>query len=353
MNDRIAAHFEAQAKACEALGSPFTARICRATISVLDARTETGKCILGWPGDPGADALSLRLAGGLHALVLSGADKELAAAYPPNEADDGRLRRTLAATLQRYDATLLRSMASPPQTNEIARSGMLLTGFLFVARKYDLPLAIREIGSSAGLNLNFDRFHYRYGPLEWGDEGSPVQLTPEPRGNPPPLGTTLSIANREGCDIAPVDLTDPARVLGLRSYIWADQTMRLERLDAAIRVAKQFPVRVVTADAAGFVKKGLTERVPGQAFILFHSIMWQYMPAATRSAIENSMHEAGTEATESSPLAWLRMEPSAPKARHATLSLTSWPGGETRHLADCDYHGRWIKWVAGSGAVQP
>lgn len=347
MNDRIAAHFELQAKACDALGSPFTARICRATISVLDAGTETGRHILGWPGDPGADALSLRLAGGLHALVLSGTDKALAAAYPPNEVDDGRLRMTLAAVLQRHDATLLLSMASPPQTNEIGRSAMLLPGFLFIARKYGLPLAIREIGSSAGLNLNFDRFHYRYGPLEWGDDGSPVRLSPEVRGNPPPLEGALSVASREGCDIAPVDLADPARLLGLRSYIWADQTARLERLDAAIRVAARFPNRIATADAAGFIKKSLAERAPGQAFVLFHSIMWQYMPEATKSAIENSMREAGAEATDNSPLAWLRMEPLEPKARHATLSLTSWPGGQSGHLAYCDYHGRWIEWVAG------
>jgi len=353
MNDRISAHFELQAKACDALGSPFTARICRAAISVLDAGTETGRRVLGWSGDPGADALSLRLAGGLHALVLSGTDEELAAVYPPNEADDATLRDALAAAIRRRDANLVRSLVSPPQTNEIARSAMLLPGFLFIARKYRLPLAIREIGSSAGLNLNFDRFHYRYGSLEWGDAGSPVRLTPEVRGDTPPLEGLLSVASREGCDIAPVDLTDPARRLGLRSYIWADQTARLERLDAAIGVAKRFPVTVMASDAAGFVKKSLAERTPGQAFVLFHSIMWQYMPEATKSAIESSISEAGAEATTASPIAWLRMEPLASKARHATLSLTSWPGGEARQLADCDYHGRWLEWSDRAGADQP
>jgi hypothetical protein len=353
MNNPIAAHFEAQAKACDALDSPFTARICRAAISVLDAGTETGRRVLGWPGDPGADALSLRLAGGLHALVLSGADEELAAVYPPNAVDYAKFRNTLAAAIRRHDATLVKSLASPPQTNEIARSGMLLPGFLFIACKYRLPLAIHEIGSSAGLNLNFDRFHYRYGSLEWGDAGSPVRLSPEVRGDLPPLEGVLSVASREGCDIAPVDLADPARVLGLRSYIWADQTARLERLDAALGVAKRFPVPVIASDAAGFVKKSLAERAPGQAFVLFHSIMWQYMPEATKSAIESSISEAGAEVTAASPVAWLRMEPLAPKARHATLSLTSWPGGRSEHLANCDYHGRWIEWVAGFGPAQP
>jgi hypothetical protein len=347
MNETMFHHFEAQAQACDALGSPFTARLCRAATAALDRQTETGRRILDWPGDPGADAVALRLCGGLHALVLSRADEDLAAIYPPNEADEAALPKRLAAALQEHDAFLVRFMASPPQTNEIARSGMLLPGFLRIVRKYGLPLALREIGSSAGLNLNFDRFHYRYGFREWGDGGSPVRLSPEMRSNPPQLDGVLSVASRGGCDIAPIDLADPARLLRLRSYIWADQSARLARLDAAIRIAERFPNKIVAADAVDFVEKGLAGRLPGQAFVLFHSIMWQYMPEATGSAVDKLMHRAGEAATGNSPIAWLRMEPSGPKPRHATLSLTSWPGGRTEHLADCDYHGRWINWTAG------
>ena len=187
--------------------------------------------------------------------MLSGADEDLAAIYPPNEVDGALLPKKLIAALQRHDARLVRFMASPPQTNEIARSGMLLPGFTFIARRYGLPLALREIGSSAGLNLNFDRFHYRYDSLEWGDADSPVRLAPEVRGNPPPLGGTVSVASREGSDIAPIDLADPIKTLSLRSYIWADQSVRLARIDAAIRLAARFPHKVATADAADFVEK--------------------------------------------------------------------------------------------------
>jgi hypothetical protein len=157
----------------------------------------------------------------------------------------------------------------------------------------------------------------------------------------------LAVASRQGCDIAPIDLADPGSRLRLRSYVWADQTARLERLDAAIAVAERFPNTIVKADAAGFVKKSLAGREPGQAFVLFHSIMWQYMPDATRRAIEEALRQAGAGASPDSPIAWLRMEPVSAKARHATLSLTTWPGGRTDHLADCDYHGRWIEWMPG------
>ncbi len=345
MNDLLSRHFEAQAKACDALGSPFTARLCRALIGILDTSTGTGGRVLGWPGDAAADALSLRLCGGLHGLVLGGDDPDLAAVYPPNDVGDAALARAIAGAIGTHDTKLLAVLDSPPQTNEIARSAMLLPGFLTIARETGLPLALREIGSSAGLNLNFDRFHYRYGEKQWGDPGSPVRLAPDVRGSAPPLDGALSIVSRIGCDIAPVDLTLPASRSRLRSYIWADQTARLARLDAAMSVAQAFPNRVETAGAADFVGEGLAGRSPSQAFVLFHSIMWQYMPDTTRSAIETALHDAGHQATDLSPLAWLRMEPLDRQSRHATLTLTSWPDGATRHLAHCDYHGRWIEWL--------
>ncbi|WP_019170766.1 DUF2332 domain-containing protein [Pseudaminobacter salicylatoxidans] len=341
----IRAHFEAQAKACDTLGSPFTARLCRALARLLDRATGTGRRILDWQGDPRDDALALRLCGGLHALVLSGSDRRLADIYPPNRIDDETLRAILADAIARHDAVLLAALVNAPQTNEIARSGMLLPGFLTVARETGLPLALHEIGSSAALNLLFDRFHYRYGKAEWGDAGSPVRLAPELRGKLPKLDGDLVVTGRHGCDIAPVDIGNPADRLRLRSYIWADQALRLERLDAAIGLAAGVPFSLEQVDAAGFVRTRLASRQPGAAFVLFHSIMWQYMPQTTRADISGVLEMAGRDATADAPIAWLRMEPLATSDPHATLSLTLWPDGETRHLARCDYHGRWIDWL--------
>ena len=138
---------------------------------------------------------------------------------------------------------------------------MLLPGFLAIARETGLPLEIAEIGASAGLNLNFDRYHYRYGAAEWGDPASPVRLAPELRGKLPPLDGALTVSARSGCDIAPVDLSNKAARLRLRCFIWADQTARLQRLDAAIGLALAAPVTLVQADAADFVRQKLAAAI--------------------------------------------------------------------------------------------
>jgi hypothetical protein len=338
-------HFRGQAAASDTLESPFTARLCRALADILDRNTLTGTRTLDWPGDPRVDALSLRLCGGLHAIVLSGDDALLAAAYPPDAADEETLRRVLPGAIARNDLRLATSLAGAPQTNEIARSGMLLPGLLLIARETGLPLALHEIGSSAGLNLLFDRFHYRYGEVEWGDPASAVRLQPELRGAAIPMDGVANVVSRKGSDIAPIYVKDSAGRLRLRSYIWPDQTARLERLGAAMALAAATPFELERTDAAAFVAKNLAARSPGSAFVLFHTIMWQYMPRATKDAILAALQEAGEKATADAPIARLRMEPRDPANNWAVLSLTLWPGGETRRLANCDFHGRWIEWI--------
>ncbi len=344
----IREHFLHQAAACESLGSTFTGRLCRALSKGLDHRTATGRRVLDWQGHTREDALALRLCGGLHALVLSGADSALSRIYPPNETDEAAIAEVLFEAIARNDERLSRSLESAPQTNEIGRSAMLLPGFLTIARETGLLLALHEIGSSAGLNLLFDRFHYRYGNVGWGDAGSPAQLQPEVRGAMPSLDGRVEIVARRGCDIAPVDVTNETDRLRLRSYVWADQTARLSRLDAAIDLAAKVPFELERSDAAEFVSRRFAERQAGSVFVLFHSIMWQYMPQTKKVAIEAAVAKAGSAAGANSPVAWLRMEPLDTRDSYATLSLTLWPGGGTRQLAKCDYHGRWIEWAASS-----
>jgi len=224
---------------------------------------------------------------------------------------------------------------------------MLLPGFLAIARETGLPLDICEIGSSAGLNLLFDRFSYDFGGTPWGDPASPVRLTPEIRGESlPPLDGTLSVSGRAGSDIRPIDIGVSAERLRLRSYVWADQTLRLARLDAAIDLAEANPFVLEQTDAATFVRHRFAASLAGVTRVLFHSIMWQYLPDATKAAISSTVLKAAETATSSAPIAWLRMEPLDTRNDHATLSLTLWPHGKTRHLAKCDYHGRWIEWLA-------
>jgi hypothetical protein len=342
---RTAQHFARQAEACRRLGSPFTAALLELLLDHLERGSPIGRALQDWPGDPREDALALRLAGGLHALVLSARAPALAAAYPGGAAAGERagLRPAVLAALEAHAEFLLAFLERPPQTNEVARAAMLLPGFLTIAADAGLPFALLELGASAGLNLHWDAYHYRLGEAAWGPEDSPVRLAPEWRGRPPPLAK-VAIASRAGCDAAPLDPDDEGDRLRLRAYVWADQTERLERLARALEVAERRPTRIERADAAPWLAARLATPVPDAATVVYHSIVWQYLGDSTKAQVLDALAARGRQANSNSPLCWLRMEP-ASEPRHAELRLTVWPSGAERLLARTDFHGRWIEWL--------
>ncbi len=344
---RVREAFRAQGEVCTAMGSPFTGRLCRLLAERLAPGDPVADRVLGWTGDPGgrADALPLRLAGALHGLVIEGRDAGLAAVYPPDHeaVSDDALWAAVAAAFVAHAAAILRRLDGPPQTNEPQRSAALCPGFLTVAARFGLPLVISELGASAGLNLSWDRFAYRFGAAGWGDPASPVRIEPDWQGPPPPL-PPARVAERAGCDLSPPDLAREADRSRLLSFVWADQVARKARMAAAIEIARANAVRVERADAPDWLAARLATPRPGRAHVVYHSIFWQYLPAEVQARARASLDAAGARASLAAPLAWLRMEGDGQEPG-AAITLTLWPGGETRRLGRVDYHGAWVRWA--------
>ena len=102
-------------------------------------------------------------------------------------------------------------------------------------------------------------------------------------------------------------------------------------------------MEVATAPASAWLADLAPEA--GTTTVLFHSIMWQYLPREEKKAVLAIVHAAGETATPDAPLAWLSFEPHrADPARGAELGVTLWPGGERRVLAMCGYHGDPVVW---------
>jgi hypothetical protein len=346
MTDAIRSAIRTQAAGCRALTSPFTGTILATLADTLDHNTRTGARILDWPGDPMADALTLRIAGGLHALARSGDDVELFLLY---EGEDGDFKGILSRILHDYDDWLFPWLDLPPQTNEVGRSGPLMAGLMVAAARLDMPFDLIELGASGGLNLNLDRFRFHLGETVVGPDDARVVIRPNWDG-PSPLGPMPVIASRRGVDQNPLNVSDPAIAEQLIAYCWADQHDRLARLQAAIATATAHPVLVEAGDAGTWIADRLAEPQPaGQARIVYHSVFWQYLPNATQQAITATIEDAGNHATPDRPLAWLRFEPDPPAISPMQLRLRLWPGDDDLHLASCHPHGARVHWFGPIG----
>lgn len=316
----------------------------------------SGPCadILGpYASAPFADAVVLRFLGGVHRLVLEGRAPELAGHYPSVGGVPHRgVGSAFVDVVDGHRDELERRMHDGVQTNEVGRSAALLGGFLAAALAGDgLPLRVLEVGASAGLNLRFDAYRYESGEESFGPEDSPVRFV-EPwargvaagAGSSSPLPGWCTVAERRGCDVAPIDPTAGDGRLALRSYIWPDQATRLDRLDAALEVARTVPAPVDRADATTWLEQQLAAPATGLTTVVVHSIMFQYLSADGRRGLLHTLESAGRRSTPDAPLVWLRMEPGG---EYAEIRLTTWPGGATRLLATSSYHGPPVRWIGG------
>ncbi len=344
----IAAAFAGQAEFCRMFAAPLTAAVCDAAVVALDSSSATGRAVFGWPDDAVADALMMRFTGGCNALVRAGRAPELAMLYPPAALPPAAvladaLRTVLADPVR--DAELCGWLAGPPQTNEVARSGVLMPGLMVIAATTGLPLRLFELGCSAGLNLNLDRFGYDLGGQPAGDPGAPVRLQPTWDGPPPPAAV-VRVAARRGTDINPLDISDARVRERLLAYVWPDQPERVARAEAAIALAENLPPPIDRADAADWLEAQVAPQ-PGTVAVVFHSIAFQYFPPATKARIAAHMAAQGDRAAAAAPLAWLRYEmDDASVAGLPTLRLTLWRGGapDEHLLAHAHPHGSFVQW---------
>lgn len=346
---RVREAFRLQAEWCRDLGSPFTSLLCALAAERLDRSTLVGETILSWPGEPDAkaDSVPLRFAGALNGLVRKGRLPELARFYPPNPLPDGdALWSAVHKALTAADSEIGPWLDLAPQTNEVGRASILYAGLCWLWAHYPLPMRLYEVGASAGLNLNLDRYAYRFGEDVFGAMGAALFLTPEWEGNSPPNMTPRVVA-RAGCDLSPLDATMPKDRERLLAYVWPDQAPRVKRLNAAFAIAQHHPVHIDRADAAVWVEgKVAATAAWGEMQVLFHSIAFQYFPKASQERIAAHMERAGAAATRDAPLAWMRFEADPELDKAFSLRLRVWPGDD-HLLATGDAHGRWVKWMAG------
>lgn len=341
-----------QADHAERNGAPATARIIRALLALEGSGAATARRIFGWEGLSLRDAMPLRIAAGFHHLLLTGSEPDLAAIYDERLTDQVAVDAVVLSLVETHDERLLPWLDHPPQTNEAGRSASIVAGLLWLAQRVTPRFELLEIGASAGINTMLARYRYDLGGVAVGPVDSQMVIAPEWRGPPPP-DRPMAIDSARGCDIAPVDLTDPEQALRLKSYIWPEAKERMGRMEAAIALARQAPPELERADAGAWVGAALErEQEEGTTRVLFHSVMWQYLSNETQAIIEESMVAAGQLADAKRPLAWIALETNRETFAHE-LRVRYWPdGAEPVHLATAHPHGAWVEWMGSANVTK-
>jgi hypothetical protein len=231
----------------------------------------------------------------------------------------------------------------PIQTNEPQRCWALLPLFLTVARAARKPLDLLELGTSAGLNLLWDRYRYEYEAGSWGRPDSPLVLRGEERTPFPAelLEVDVDIRRRRGIDLAPVDATTEGGLRLLCSFTVREE--RRERVRRAADVLRIDPPELVRGDYLELLPALLEERGDDAITVVFQTISTIYLPVAERELVREAIDHAAMKG----PLAWISTptpEEHELEGRQYPLELAMWPGGERRLVAEMANGGEWLDW---------
>jgi hypothetical protein len=230
------------------------------------------------------------------------------------------------------------------QTNEVQRSWMLLPCFLEIARRTGVEtFDLVELGSSAGLNLAWDRYRYRYARGVWGAEDAPLELSGSERRPVPAnlLRTRPRVRHRHGIDRSPIDVTKPDQALLLKAFVWADQTDRLDRLDRAVETLRSDPPVLDQGDIAERLPTVLADRQLGALTVVYATAVLSYL-GDRQAEVISALESAGREF----PLAFLWTgQPSEGEHGYWGLWARLWPEDEEIVLAHAGFHGQWLEWL--------
>lgn len=231
------------------------------------------------------------------------------------------------------------------QTNDIGRSAILLPAFEHVSRIAETStLAQIEIGTSAGLNLNWDRYQYNFVGVDTVDESdSPVTITTEVRGDQrPPLSQDFpTVTHRCGIDLNTLDVTDDEDARWLHALIHPNQTRRHRQLAAAIEVAQENQSPLIEGDVFDELPAQLSNAPSNTDLIVFSThVLYQLTEdkiAKLRSLLSSHSSEQ--------PVHWLSIDPDE-ELGEPTYRLVTFVDGDATEsqIAQFESYGDWIRW---------
>jgi hypothetical protein len=292
----------------------------------------------------------------VHFLLLDGLDHPLGAVYAgTSDADPWPLFREICLDHRADISALMETRRT--NTNECGRSAVIGPALTWVANNVGSPLALCDVGASAGLNMGCDRYLLDYGGAgTTGPASSSVRIRCAVTGGRPPIAPALPpIAARVGLDRSPVDLSDDDDAQWLLACTWPD-TGRLDRTRAAIRDAQQHPPTIRRGDMVTDVYRVLAELPSDATVCVLTSWAVAYLSRQGRDQFAAELARMGRDR----PVVWVSgegrnvvrafadLEAPTVDIEASILGAIVYDGESERAfpLAFVHPHGSWIDWIA-------
>ncbi|MFJ8263497.1 DUF2332 domain-containing protein [Rummeliibacillus sp. NPDC094406] len=171
------------------------------------------------------------------------------------------------------------------QTNEVRRCAYLYPMFADIYEKHQMPLALIEIGTSAGLQLGVEQYHYLYNnEIQAGNQQSLLTINSQNRGKALPASITRNpvVQTRIGMDLNPIDLKNTNDLKWLQALIWPEHHERRNLFNKAATIIKNLDIHFIRGDAVEQIQS-ICEQIPqNQLIVVFHTHVANQIPPAAK-----------------------------------------------------------------------
>lgn len=330
--------------------SPLYEKLCRqiaADESVLRI------CTLVRDGQPVPNAFLASV----HFLLLKNSEASLAQYYPSvsGQTSDGIPFDVFKSFVLEHQEAITQLLCSRiVQTNVLTRCNYLMPVFSSILSGTSAPATIIDIGTSAGLTLNFDHYTYYYNDKKQYGDGR-VRLDCKILGEAlPVLKPFRSRLRKLGIDQHVINLSHPDEVLWLKALVWPDQTQRFLQMSAALELPELGELELAQGSTMEDFRRMAESIDPSGILILYAThVLYQFPPHLLQSFYHfldvlgrtRDFYFVSAEATEA-----IR---SKFGIDHTGVVLTAYKEGqkEERLVAETDGHGNWMRWTGLLGSA--
>lgn len=252
----------------------------------------------------------------------------------------------LATIVAEHRASIMELMLTrTTQTNEPGRCAVLLPALA----RLNQPIALLEVGASAGLCLLPDCYGYDYGRRRISPNMADAHSAPvfpcAASANTPLPSRVPTVSWRCGLDLNPLDITSATDMAWLQTLVWPGHRKRAERLQAAIEIARHATPRVVRGDLLRDLASLIRQAPADAELVIFHTAVLSYVRSQDdREEFAEAVRDSGAiwisnEAPSVFPAIAARV-PQSPPLGKFLLAINGSPVAWTAH------HGQSVEWFA-------
>ncbi|WP_309122582.1 DUF2332 domain-containing protein [Paenibacillus sp.] len=238
--------------------------------------------------------------GAVHYLLLGGIEHPLAEYYPSiviNPRETSTAIHCFKDFCKQYEHEIMEIIQTKlVQTNEVRRCSYLYPSFCYIYKLTDTPLALVEIGTSAGLQLLWDKYSYSYrADKKYGNEAAVLEIVSELRGDNFPylLERSPPVTSRTGIDLHVIDVTEPSEYLWLKALIWPEHKERVACFERAVMCSEGEPRKLLEGDGVSLLPEIASNISKDSTLCIFHTHVANQMNHEAKRALEKHIRHIG------------------------------------------------------------